>query len=277
MPFVETPDGASLFYRDWGQGRPVLFCSAVTLSSAEFQHQMLCMADHDMRAIAYDRRGHGRSDDPGQGYDYDTLADDLALLIDHLDLRALVMVAHSMAGGEVIRYLTRHGDERVDRIVLIAATLPFLLKTPANPEGIEGEQFEATRAGWRRDYGRWLEEMKPGYFGDGLPGCEVSGYLRDWTMADIMSTSFQAIIDCNHAIAETDFRAEMRNIRIPALIIHGDHDRSVPIEISGLRQAELLPKSRLIVYENGPHGLYLTHGERLNEDLLAFAQEDDQN
>lgn len=273
MPFLDA-NGTTLFYRDWGAGRPVLFCAASTVTSCEFQYQMVHMVDNGFRAISYDRRGHGRSDDPGTGYDYDTLSDDLGALIEHLDLRELTLVGHSMAGGEIIRYLTRYGAERVSRIVLVAATLPLLVQTPTNPDGVDPGILAAVRAGWRRDFGEWLNAQEGPYFGDGLPGNAVSRASRDWTRNDILLTSLQAIIECQRTNTETDFRAEMPNITVPTLIIHGDHDAGLPLEMTARRQAELLPNSRLEIYENAPHGLYLTHGDRLNDDLLAFVRED---
>jgi non-heme chloroperoxidase len=270
MPYLQTDDRPMLFYRDWGAGAPVLFCSAWALSGAAFQVQMRHLVEHGRRALSYDRRGHGRSDDPGSGYDYDSLADDLAALIERLDLRELTLVAHSMAGGEVIRYLTRHGAERVRGIVLLATTLPLPTRTATTPDGIDRSVFSAARAQWRRDFGRWLQDNQAPYFGDGLPGCAVSDYARGWTMADMLSTSFQAALDCNQAIVDTDFTEELRAIDVPALIIQGDRDASIPLELSGRRQHELLRDSRLVVYENAPHGLYLSHAERLSNDLVRF-------
>jgi non-heme chloroperoxidase len=270
MPYLDDPTRPALFYRDWGAGDPVLFCSAWSLSSAEFQYQMLHLVEHGLRAISYDRRGHGRSEDPGRGYDYDTLADDLAALIERLDLRELILVGHSMGGGEITRYLTRHGQQRVRGVVLLAAALPAVSKSDTNPHGVERERFDQVRDSWRRDYGGWLDDSQGPYFGDGLPGCEVSQFTRNWTMNDMLSTSLQAVFDTNQAIIEADFTDELAALSVPTLIIHGDHDASIPLEISGVRQHQLLADSHLIVYENAPHGLYLTHTDRLNDDLVAF-------
>jgi len=270
MPYFEGADPTRLFYRDWGRGAPVVFCAAWSLSSVQFQYQMIHMVDAGCRAISYDRRGHGRSDDPGTGYDYDTLADDLAALIDHLDLHEVTLVAHSMAGGEAARYISRHGDERVARILLLATTLPFPKQTETNLQGIDPSMFEAVRTRWRQDYGQWLKENEGPYFGDGLPGCAVSESAREWTKSDMLATSLLAAIECNRAIADTDFRDELQRLAVPTLIIQGDRDASIPIELSGQRQAELIPNSRLVVYENAPHGLYVTHRDRLNADLLRF-------
>ncbi len=271
MPFFESRDNTRLYFKDWGAGRPVLFCSAWALDSSEFQYQMVGLVERGFRVISYDRRGHGRSDDPGRGYEYDTLADDLAALIEHLDLDGLILVGHSMAGGEIVRYLTRHGRRRVAGVVLVAAMLPFPLRTESNPDGVEAAQFEAAREQWHGDFGQWLADNQGAYFGDGLPGCAVSDLVRDATLAQMQTTSLLAVLQCSQAITDTDFRQEMPGVSVPALIIQGDRDASIPIEISGYKQAELLPNSRLVVYQNGPHGLYLTHHDRLTRDLAEFA------
>jgi non-heme chloroperoxidase len=270
MPFVETESGVSLFYRDWGTGAPVLFCAAWALSSVAWQYQMISVVDAGRRAVAYDRRGHGRSDDPGHGYDYDTLSGDLASVIEALDLRDLTLVAHSMGSGEAIRYLTRYGADRITRVVLVAPTTPFLLKTEDNPIGVDGEFFAARREEWREDFARWIVENEGPYFGDGLPGCSVSPLLREWTKADMLATSLKAAIDFQRAASETDFRKELTQFGVPTLVVQGDGDASAPLALTGKRTAELVPDCELTIYENAPHGLYLTHRGRLNTDLLAF-------
>jgi non-heme chloroperoxidase len=273
MPFVQTDDHVSLFFRDWGEGEPVVFCAAWALSSIAWQYQMISVVDSGRAAVAYHRRGHGRSDDAGRGYDYDTLADDLARVLERLDLQDVTLVAHSMGSGEAVRYLTRHGDGRVARLVLLAPTTPFVLKTPENPDGVDGTFFAERRDEWRRDFGRWILDNEAAYFGDGLPGCDVSSLLRDWTKADMLATTLQAAIEFQHAAVETDFRAELSGISVPTLIVQGDADASAPLPLTGARTAELIPGCRLLVYENAPHGLYLTHRERLNADLLAFIED----
>jgi non-heme chloroperoxidase len=273
MPFVQTDDDVSLFFRDWGEGEPVVFCAAWALSSVAWQYQMISVVDSGRRAVAYDRRGHGRSDDPGHGYDYDTLADDLARLVERLDLRDVTLVAHSMGSGDAVRYLTRHGDSRVARLVLLAPTTPFVLKTPDNQHGVDGELFAERRDEWRRDFGRWILENEGPYFGDGLAGSEVSSLLRDWTKADMLATTLQAAIEFQRSAVETDFRAELAALSLPTLIVQGDADASAPLPLTGARTAELLPNCRLLVYENAPHGLYLTHREKFNADLLAFIED----
>jgi pimeloyl-ACP methyl ester carboxylesterase len=270
MPFIETHDGVSLFFRDWGEGEPVVFCAAWALSSIAWQYQMISVVDSGRRAVAYDRRGHGRSDDPGRGYDYDTLAEDLASLLERLDLREVTLVAHSMGSGEAVRYLTREGCGRVARLVLVAPTTPFVLKTPNNQEGVDGALFAQHRKEWRRDFARWILDNEAPYFGAELPGCDVSSLLRDWTKADMLNTTLQAAIEFQRSAVETDFRAELPRLFLPALVIQGDADASAPLPLTGARTAEMLPSCRLIVYENAPHALYLTHSARINADLLAF-------
>ena len=273
MPFVQTHHHVSLFFRDWGEGGPVVFCAAWALSSIAWQYQMISVVDSGRRAVAYDRRGHGRSDDPGRDYDYDTLADDLARVLEHLDLRDVTLIAHSMGSGEAVRYLTRHHDRRVARLVLLAPTTPFLLKTPGNANGVDGELFAERRDEWRRDFGRWILESEAAYFGDGLPDCDISSLLRGWTKADMLSTTLQAAIEFQRSAVETDFRAELARLSLPTLIVQGSADASAPLTLTGARTAELLPNCRLLVYENAPHGLYLTHRERVNADLLAFIED----
>jgi non-heme chloroperoxidase len=271
MPTIQTADGTSLSYRDWGTGEPVLFCAAWALSGLEWQYQMLDLNAQGLRAIAYDRRGHGRSDDPGHGYDYDTLADDLAAVIDHLDLHNLTLVAHSMGGGEIIRYITRHGAARVARVALVGTTLPCPLRTADNPEGIDAPLLEAVRAQWASDFGHWIEENEGPYFGEGLAGCATSPLTRSWTCNDMLTSSLHAVLELGRTGAETDFRAELNAIDCPVLIVHGDNDASSPLETSARRCTDLLPHAKLTIYQNAPHGLYLTHRERLSNDLTRFA------
>jgi non-heme chloroperoxidase len=272
MPFISTDNNSVLFYRDWGAGEPVVFCAAWALSSIAWQYQTIGMVDSGRRAVSYDRRGHGRSDDPGRGYDYDTLADDLARVIDHLDLRDVTLVAHSMGSGEAVRYLTRYGDDRIGRLVLLAPTTPFLLKTPDNPHGVDGSLFAETRDAWRRDFAQWVRVNEGPYFGDGLPGCAASAQLRDWTKADMLTTTLQAAIDFQQSGAQTDFREELTRVAVPTLIVQGDADASAPLALTGTPTAQLVPNCRLVVYQNAPHGLYLTHRERVNADLLGFIE-----
>jgi len=264
-PFIVTRDGASLFYKDWGKGKPVVFVHGWALNSDMWQYQMIHLADQGLRCVAHDRRGHGRSSDPGQGYDYDTLADDLAAVIEGLGLREITLVGHSMGGGEVVRYLSRHGAKRVARAVLVAPSTPFILKTADNPDGVDKSVFESLRAMWSKDLPKWLAENARPFF---TP--ETSTEMIQWGVRMCQQASLKALLDCNRADTETDFRAELPKITVPTLIIHGDKDVSTPLELTGRKTARLIPGSQLEVYEGAPHGLMFTHMDRLNRDLLAF-------
>jgi pimeloyl-ACP methyl ester carboxylesterase len=217
---------------------------------------------------AYDRRGHGRSSVPAGGYDYDTLADDLATMLDRLDLKEVTLVGYSMASGEMVRYLTRHGAARIARLAFIApAATPFLLKTADNPNGIPAEKFEYFRRNMlMRDYPKWLEDNRKPFF-----TAETSPQVQDWVRGLMLTTSLKAAVECNRSSTSTDFRAELPKIRLPALVIHGDIDASAPLALTGRPTAALIPGAELKVYEGAPHGLFVTHKERLTADLLAFA------
>jgi non-heme chloroperoxidase len=271
MPFLNA-DGTQLFYRDWGSGRPVVFVTSWALSSTMWQYQMQHLAENGFRAIGYDRRGHGRSDDPGAGYDFDTLADDLAALVEHLDLTDATLVGHSMGGGEVVRYLTRHGDDRVSKIVLVGSTVPCLPQLPDNPNGIPAAGREQLLNRLRVDFGGWIDENAAPFYGDGLPGCELPQATKDWTVRDVMGVSLNAAIACTATNMSADFRPELAKTAVPALIVHGDHDASAPLDLCAKVSAELLPDAELRVYANAAHALYLTHTARLNADLLEFVQ-----
>jgi non-heme chloroperoxidase len=262
---IVTRDGTSLFHKDWGSGRPIVFVSSWGLNADMWAYQMVALSGPQVRCIAFDRRSHGRSDDPGRGYDYDTLADDLATVIEQLDLNEITLIGHSMGAGEIVRYLSRHGSSRVARVVLLAPTTPQLLKTPDNPEGIDKAIFEQVRATWRKDFPRWLMDNARPFFVS-----ETSTEMMQWVAGMLLQSSLKALIELNVQTTETDFRAELRRVTVPALIIHGDHDVSAPLGLTGRRTAQLIPGSRLTVYEGAPHGLMFTHMERLNADLLAF-------
>jgi non-heme chloroperoxidase len=264
-PFIVTRDGANLFYKDWGNGKPVVFVHSWALDSDMWQYQMIHLAGRGLRCVAYDNRGHGRSSDPGQGYDYDTLADDLAAALDRLNLRDVSLVSHSMGCGVVVRYLSRHGSGRIARAALVAPTTPFLLKTEDNPDGLDKGIFEPLRAMWSRDFPKWLADNAGPFFRP-----ETSPEMIQWGLKMGMRASLKAVIDCNRAVTETDFRAELPKITTPALIIHGDKDVSAPLELTGRKTAQLIPGSRLKVYEGAPHGLFITHMDRLNRDLHDF-------
>lgn len=266
-PFVTAEDGTQLYFKDWGEGRPIVFISSWSANADMWQYQMAPMAAAGFRCVAYDRRGHGRSSQPSTGYDYDTLADDLAAVIDDRDLRGATLVGHSMAAGEIVRYLSRHGKGRVARVVLIAPTTPFVLQTPDNPDGVPNAIFEQVRAQLAADFPRWLADNADPFF---VP--ETSPAMRAWVLGLSLQCSLVAALGCNHAFCETDFRAELPKISVPTLVIHGDKDASTPLELTGRRTAKLIPGAELKVYEGAPHGLMFTHMERLNRDLIEFAR-----
>jgi pimeloyl-ACP methyl ester carboxylesterase len=265
--FMETKDGTRLFVRDWGQGRPVLFVHAWALHADQWDYQVAPMLDRGLRCVVYDKRGHHRSDQPGQGYDFDTLADDLAAVIETLDLHDVTLVGHSMGCSEIVRYLTRHGNGRVSRIVLLAPTTPFILKTADNPEGLDGQIFEGVRALWRTDFPKWVADNGPPFV---VP--ETSPEMRAWIAGMMSLTPLPVLIECNRAMVATDFRAELKKIAVPTLLIHGDRDASAPLPLTGQRTAALIPGVAFKVYEGAPHGLFVTHMERVNADVLAFME-----
>jgi non-heme chloroperoxidase len=269
-PFIQTADGTKLFYKDWGTGKPVIFIHGWAMNSDMWQYQMIDLAGQGFRCITYDRRGHGRSDHPWQGYDYDTLADDLAALIKQLELQKITLVAHSMGGGEIVRYLSRHGANRIAQIVFVGATTPFLLKTADNPQGLDKGLFEKLRTTMSKDLPHFLAYGAPGFFGAGQGKALVSPEMMQWAVNLCLQSSPKALLDCNRVVTETDFRAEIRKITIPTLVIHGDADQSAALEITGRRTAQLIQGSQFKIYEGAPHGLFITHMERFNRDLLAF-------
>jgi non-heme chloroperoxidase len=263
---IRTADHTRLFYRDWGHGTPLVFLSGWTLNSDMWAYQMEPLSRLGCRCVAYDRRGHGRSSDPGRGYDFDTLADDLDSVLSTLDLNNVTLVGHSIASGEAVRYLTRHGSARVARIAFIApAATPYLLKTEDNPNGIDGALFEQGRAALSRSFPDWIEANAAPYFGPG-----VSRAPLDWTIRMMLQTSHQAMLELAHVQTITDFRAELARVRVPSLVVHGDRDASAPLELTGRPTAALIAGASLNVYEGAGHGLYFTHAEKLNQDLLAF-------
>jgi non-heme chloroperoxidase len=264
-PLIESHDGTNLYWREWGRGVPVLFAHAWCMHSGMWDYQFAALGDRGMRCIAYDRRGHGRSDKPATGYDYDTLADDMASVIEALDLHDLTLVGHSMGAAEIVRYLTRHGDARVKRIVLLAPVLPFLTRTANNPDGIPLEMFEGWRAAWRNDFPQWVADNTAPFFAP-----DTSPAFMKWGVEMLLKSSLPVAIACNRTVAETDFRAELPRIRVPTLLLHGDKDVSAPIEITGKRAAQLIPDCQFKIYEGAPHGLMFSHMARLHADLLEF-------
>jgi non-heme chloroperoxidase len=270
MPYLDTRDRTQLFYLDGGTGTPIVFVASAWLDSRMWEHQFSYLVDQGFRCIAYDRRGHGRSDTPWDGYDYDTLADDLASLLDRLDLRDVALVSHSAGGGEIVRYLSRHGAERVARIAIVSGTTPFPMKTPGNPDGIDRVLVEADLSVRTADRPKWFAGNADGFFGVGLPDIRVSPELIQATIRQCLDCSARAAVQFFLTGFTTDLRQDLRGVTVPTLVVHGDHDLQAPLELCGRRTAQLVTQSTLLVYENAAHGLFVTHANRLNADLLAF-------
>ncbi|MGW2628989.1 alpha/beta fold hydrolase [Streptomyces chattanoogensis] len=269
MPYFEGSDRTSLFYTDWGQGKPVVFVSGAWLSSSSWEFQMLPLSERGLRCVAFDKRGHGRSDWVGHGFDYDTLADDLAALLDHLDLREVTLVAHSMGGGEVIRYLSRHGYDRVSRVVLISVTAPLMVWAPDNPEGVDRTVFDALLAERTRDRPRWMAQNAQAFFATHL-GNKISSELIEWTVQRCLDCSAKAAVEVIKTGCCTDLREEAAALQVPTLIIHGDADASALIELTGRRLERLVPDNTYKEYAGAGHGIFMTHADALNQDLLDF-------
>lgn len=267
---ITTKDGAILYYKDWGSGPVVVFSHGYPLSSDAWEYQMLFLAQRGYRVIAHDRRGFGRSSQPGHGYDFDTFADDLATLIDALDLKDITLVGHSMGGGEVARYIGRHGQKRVARVALIAAVTPFLLKTADNPNGAPKEFFDGFRAAVLADRSQWNRDSTMPYYNFNRPGAKVSEGVREEYWRQGQMTGIQAAYYAIGAFSETDFRADLKKISVPTLIVHGSDDQICPVDLTGKPAAAIVSHAKFILYEGGSHGLLLTDKEKLNTDLLAF-------
>jgi non-heme chloroperoxidase len=267
MPFITAKDGTKLFWREWGQGTPILFLNSLGCNSQMWDYQIVAFAERGFRCIGFDRRGHGRSDQPAGGYDFDTFADDTARLIEELDLSGLTMISHSMAAGEIVRYLTRHGSTRIARAIFLAPMTPMLLQTKSNPTGIPRANFEALWAQWKSDYPKWVEDATAPFF---IP--ETSRAMMRW-IGNVLQSPLPVNLACSQMMVEADFRDEMRKIAIPILIVHGDRDRSAPIEATGIPSAELIPNCQFLTYKGAPHGLMYTHMDQLHRDILQFTRE----
>ncbi|WP_431513020.1 alpha/beta fold hydrolase [Variovorax sp. DAIF25] len=270
MPYITTNDGTQIYYKDWGQGQPIVFSHGWPLSGDDWDNQMLYFLHQGFRVIAHDRRGHGRSTQTATGNEMDTYSDDLAALTAALDLQDAVHVGHSTGGGEVARYLGRHGTKRVAKAVLIGAVPPLMLKTAANPGGLPIEVFDGIRAGVAGNRAEFYRDVTLPFYGYNRPGARISEGIRNHWWLQGMMGGIKAHYDCVKAFSETDFTEDLRKIDVPTLVMHGDDDQIVPIGAAGLMSAKLVKGATLKVYPGLPHGMCATHPEVINADLLAF-------
>ncbi|MDJ1137229.1 alpha/beta fold hydrolase [Streptomyces iconiensis] len=272
MPTITTRDGAEIFYKDWGQGRPVVFLHGWPLNGDAWQDQLKAVADAGFRGIAHDRRGHGRSTPVYGGYDFDTFADDLNDLLTELDLRDVTLVAHSMGGGELARYIGRHGTGRVRSAVLLSAITPLMFQTPSSPDGVPQSVFDDLRNGLLTERSQFWKDTAVPFFGANRDGNTVTQGNQDafWYMG--MAQTLQGGVDCVNAFGSTDFTDDLKKFDIPTLVVHGDDDQIVPVEATARKSAEIIPDATLKVYEGGSHGIALVPGEKeqFNRDLLEF-------
>jgi non-heme chloroperoxidase len=272
MSTVTTKDGTQIYYKDWGAGQPVVFSHGWPLSADAWDSQMLYLGQLGYRVIAHDRRGHGRSSQTWHGNDMDTYADDLAALTEALDLKQAIHVGHSTGGGEVARYIGRHGTGRVAKAVLIGAVPPLMLKTPGNPGGLPLEVFDGIRAGVLADRSQFFKELTLPFYGFNRVGAKVSEGIRDGFWLQGMMCGFKGAYDCIKAFSETDFTEDLKKIDVPTLIIHGDDDQIVPIDAAGRASAKLVKNATLKVYPGAPHGLCETLRDQVNADLANFCK-----
>ena len=271
MSTITTGDNVRIYYKDWGSGQPVVFSHGWPLNSDSWESQMLFLASHGYRCIAHDRRGHGRSSQPWDGNDMNAYADDLATLMDTLKLQKVTLIGFSAGGGEVARYIGRHGTRRVAKAALVSAVPPLMLKTAANPGGLAIDVFDGIRAGAIADRSKLYQDLASGpFFGFNRPGAKVSQGLIDRFWLQGMQASHKSALDCIKAFSETDFTEDLKRFDVPTLVLHGDDDQIVPIGASALASSKLVKNARLVVYPGAPHGLTDTHKDRLNADLLTF-------
>ena len=272
MPRITIKDGTQIYLKDWGSGHPVFFSHGWPLSADAFEDQMMFLADHGYRCLAHDRRGHGRSGQPWNGNNMDTYADDLAAIVEALDLRDVVHVGHSTGGGEVARYIGRHGTKRVAKAVLISAVTPLMLQTPANPKGLPMQVFDNIRAGVKADRSQFFRDLSESFYGANRPGAKVSQGLRDSFWMQGMQCGLKGAYDCIEAFSESDFTEDLKKFDVPTLVLHGDDDQIVPFEDTGTLAATLIKGATLKVISGAPHGMCSTHKDQINAELLSFIQ-----
>jgi non-heme chloroperoxidase len=270
MNYVKTKDNVNLYVKDWGQGRPVILMHGWPLSADSFDDLSMAIANSGLRAIAYDRRGFGRSDQPWSGYEYNTLADDLAAVIEQTGAQDATLVGFSMGGGEVARYMSRHGGKNVKQAILISSVVPYLLKTDDNPQGVDQSTFDSMTQGMKDDRAKFWTSFFKDFYGEGMLSHPVSDEVLEWSRDVAMQASLKATLDCAKAFATTDFRRDLPFFKVPTLIIHGTKDKTVPIEVSGRAAAAGIAGSSLLEYDGGPHGLLATHKQRIIDDVLNF-------
>ena len=270
MPAITTRDGTEIYYKDWGTGQPLVFSHGWPLSADAWEDQMIFFASRGYRCIAHDRRGHGRSSQPWNGNNMDTYADDLAALVESLDLKDAIHIGHSTGGGEVARFIGRHGTGRAAKAVLIGAVPPLMLKTDANPNGTPMEVFDGIRAGVLADRSQFFKDLSAPFYGANRPGATVSRGLRDSFWLQGMLAGHAGVFDCIKAFSETDFTGDLAKFDVPTLVLHGDDDQIVPIGAAAMVSSKLIKDARLVVYQGAPHGMCSTLKDRVNAELLAF-------